>query len=62
MSGIKGRIEQKLVKAIGKIKPALSESHFLKGGVLTPQEVCGGCLVIIIECNDSLFIAVCGSW
>jgi ubiquitin-like-conjugating enzyme ATG3 len=38
MSGIKGSIEQGLVKAIGKLKSAPTVSQFLATGRLTPEE------------------------
>ena len=38
MSGIKGSIEQGLVKALGKVRSAPTVSQFLSNGVLTPEE------------------------
>jgi ubiquitin-like-conjugating enzyme ATG3 len=54
MSGsLKGAIEQGLVKAIGKMKNAPSESQFLTAGTLTPAE--------FIEAGD-LLVYKCPAW
>lgn len=53
MSGIKGSIEQGLVKALGKVRSAPTVSQFLSNGVLTPEE--------FIEAGD-LLCYKCPAW